>query len=389
MTNRWISLPRMEGTVSRQAHTDLPEGTYEREIGAEGFFGPATHMYHVHPPTSWSKFEGPLRPRAFDTKRMPRDAACPWDAPLLLGNERTQVRVWRCGRSMTHLVRNADGDDLLFVHAGEGHLLCDYGHLSVREGDYVMLPRGTQWRLEVDAPVTLLMIEATGSHYQLPDRGVLGEHAVFDPAVLDTPALDERFAAQRDEPGEWVVRVKARGAVSTIRFPHSPLDAIGWKGSITPVRLNWRDIRPVMSARYHLPPSAHTTFLANRFVVCTFCPRPLESDPGALKVPFYHSNDDFDEAIFYHSGNFFSRDVAEPGMVTLHPCGFSHGPHPAAYRKSFESPRTETDEFAVMIDTRDPVTVGEADLPAEWPGYVDSWGASPNENTNGSEEKEV
>lgn len=388
MTSRWISLPRVQGTVSRQAHADLPEGTYEREIGVEGFFGPATHMYHAHPPTSWSSFEGPLRPRAFDTHQIPRDAACPWDAPLLLGNACTQIRVWRCRRSMPHLARNADGDELLFVHEGDGHLLCDYGHLAFREGDYLMLPRGTQWRLEVDAPVTLLMIEATGSHYQLPDRGVLGEHAVFDPAVLDTPVLDDHFAAQRDEPGEWRVRVKARGAVSTLSFPHSPLDAVGWKGSLAPVRLNWRDIRPVMSARYHLPPSAHTTFLANRIVVCTFCPRPLESDPAALKVPFYHSNDDFDEAIFYHSGEFFSRDAIEPGMVTLHPSGFSHGPHPEAYRKSFESPRRETDEVAVMIDTRDAMTIGPPALAAEWPGYVDSWSSSSNENANASGEKE-
>jgi len=292
---------------------------------------------------------------------------------MLLSNASVKIRMWTCSSSMDHLVRNADGDDLLFVHAGDGHLFCDYGHLALREGDYVVLPRGTQWRLEVSAPISVLMIEATGGGYRLPERGPLGDHAIFDPAVLDTPTLDEAFAAQREAEGEWRVRVKARDIVSTITYPHNPLDAVGWKGNLSPVRLNWRDIRPVMSARYHLPPSAHTTFLADRFAICTFCPRPLESEAGALKVPFYHSNDDFDEVLFYHRGNFFSRDNIHPGMLTLHPCGFSHGPHPKALRSSLENPKTETDEVAVMIDTRDALDVSGDAEEVEWPGYVDSW----------------
>lgn len=374
---RWIGLPRIEGTVSRQAHVDLPPDTYERELGREGFFGPATHMYHRHPPTSWSAIEGPLRPRAFDAAKLLSGPASPWEAPLLLSNAHVRLRVWTCPRSMDHLARNADGDDLLFVHAGSGHLFCDYGHLAFRDGDYLVLPRGTMWRLEVDEPATLLMLEATGSAYRLPDRGPLGDHAVFDPAVLDAPALDDRFAEQRDRPGEASVRAKARGAVSTLRFPHNPLDAVGWKGNLSVVRLNWRDIRPVTSARYHLPPSAHTTFLADRFVVCTFCPRPLETDPGALKVPFYHSNEDYDEVIFYHRGEFFSRDSIHPGMLTLHPNGFSHGPHPKAFRNSRENPQAETDEVAVMIDARDALDVGESAQDVEWTGYVDSWREEP------------
>jgi homogentisate 1,2-dioxygenase len=140
-----------------------------------------------------------------------------------------------------------------------------------------------------------------------------------------------------------------------------------------PVRLNWRAIRPLMSHRAHLPPSAHTTFASKRFVVATFCPRPMESDPGALKVPFFHSNDDYDEVIFYHAGEFFSRDNIHPGMITLHPSGFTHGPHPKAFETGARGARAETNEVAVMIDARDALDV--ADLPAgvEWPGYVDSW----------------
>jgi homogentisate 1,2-dioxygenase len=156
-------------------------------------------------------------------------------------------------------------------------------------------------------------------------------------------------------------------------FPYNPLDAVGWKGDLCPVRLNWRDIRPVMSHRYHLPPSAHTTFLANRFVVCTFVPRPFESDPGALKVPFFHNNDDFDEVIFYHRGEFFSRDNIHPGMVTLHPVGFAHGPHPKALRNAFTAAKDATDEVAVMIDARDALDIDEPARSVEWEGYARSW----------------
>ena len=372
MSKRWIASPKVEGKASRQAHADLPEGTFERELGKEGFFGPATHMHHRHPPTAWTRFEGPLRPRAFDTTELGESGPTPWDAQQLLGNTSVQIRFWALDQSMEQLVRNADGDELLFIHAGSGHLYCDYGHLEFRDGDYIMLPRSTLWRLEVNEPVQLLMIEATSSSYMLPDKGLLGPHAIFDPAMLDAPLIDEAFLAQQDE-NEWQVLIKRRSEITTITYPFNPLDATGWHGDLMPVRINWRDIRPLMSHRYHLPPSAHTTFVAGRFVVCTFVPRPFETDPGALKVPFFHNNDDYDEVLFYHAGEFFSRDNIHPGMMTLHPCGFTHGPHPKALEKAFEQNAPGTNEVAVMIDTRDALDVFEAAQSTEWSGYVDSW----------------
>jgi homogentisate 1,2-dioxygenase len=139
------------------------------------------------------------------------------------------------------------------------------------------------------------------------------------------------------------------------------------------VRLNVADIRPLMSHRYHLPPSAHTTFVGNRFVVCSFVPRPFESDPDALKVPFFHNNDDYDEVIFYHAGEFFSRDNIHPGMMTFHPCGFTHGPHPKALGNMLVQKKPATDEYAVMIDTRDALETGALPPGVEWDGYVESW----------------
>ena len=372
MSKNWISFPRSEGLASRQAHCDLPEGSYERELGREGFFGPASHMYHRHRPTDWSRFEGPLRPRAFDTTRFGAFGSTPWEACGLLHNAHMKFRIWEMATSMSELVRNADGDELLFIHSGSGHLYCDYGHLEIRDGDYIVLPRGTLWRLESSGPVRMLLIEASGGSYMLPDKGMLGPHAIFDPAMLDVPAIDEHFLAQQDE-REWQVQVKSRGAISRITFPFNPLDAIGWKGDLAPVRINWRDMRPVLSDRYHMPPSVHTTFVANRFVVCTFAPRPFETDPGALKVPFFHNNDDYDEVIFYHQGDFFSRDNIHPGMISYHPMGFTHGPHPKALQNAFEQKSAGTDEVAVMIDTRDALEVDEAVAPIEWEGYVNSW----------------
>jgi homogentisate 1,2-dioxygenase len=370
---KWISFPRVEGEASRQAHTDLPKGTYERELGKEGFFGPATHMYHRRPPTGWTSFEGPLRPRAIDTTKLTGADRSPWSASLLLRNHALQLRHWKLDGAMDALARNSDGDELLFVHDGAGALYCDYGHLELRDGDYLLLPRGTMWRIEPSQPMALLMLEATNDSYRLPEKGLVGPHAIFDQAMLDVPAIDDAFKSQKDQP--WRVVVKRRDQLTTIGYPYNPLDAVGWHGDLLPVRVNWRDIRPLMSHRYHLPPSAHTTFAANRFVVCTFVPRPFESDPGALKVPFFHNNDDYDEVIFYHRGEFFSRDNIHPGMITWHPCGFTHGPHPKALANMLEQKAPATNEVAVMIDARDALEMCPAASQAEWTDYVDSWKA--------------
>jgi homogentisate 1,2-dioxygenase len=369
--SRPIQIPMRAGSFSRQAHADLPAGTYEREVGREGFGGQATHFYHRHPPTAWTHWEGPHRPRAFDLNQLGA-AGCPMEAPAVAHNAHLRLRVWKPDAPMRHLVRNADGDDLLFVHAGGGHVYCDYGHIEIREGDYLLLPRGTMWRLEPTAASFILLLEATGASYSLPDRGLLGEHAQFDPAVLDVPQLDGEFVAQQFTQ-RTQVRVKARQRLSMVTFAYNPLDALGWKGTLAPVRLNWRDIRPVVSDRYHLPPSAHTTFVSDRFAVCTFCPRPAETDPGALKVPFFHSNDDYDELLFLHAGQFFSRDGMGPGMMTFHPFGFPHGPHPGPYKASMENPRRQIQEVAINIDARDALDISPDVSACERAGHVDSW----------------
>ena len=370
---RYISFPRIEGTASRQAHAALPAGTYEREMGKEGFFGPATMFYHRHPPTGWVAFEGPLQPRAYDLLALSAIADSPWASEEILANAAVRLRAWRLDSNMPALARNADGDDLLFVHAGAGDFYCDFGHLSIEAGDYVVIPRGTMWRITPGSAIMALLIEASNSSYQLPDKGLVGQHAIFDPGMLDAPKIDAPFRAQQSDTQTWRVEVKRRGVVSVITYPFNPLDAVGWQGDLSVVRINVRDIRPLMSHRLHLPPSAHTTFLAPRFVVCTFVPRPFESGEDAIKVPFFHNNNDYDEVIFYHAGNFFSRDNIRPGMLSVHPAGFTHGPHPKALANMLKQSKPATDEVAVMIDARDPLEVGTAAARVEAPDYVNSW----------------
>ncbi len=368
----WINFPKVEGLASRQAHVDLPVGTFERELGKEGFYGPATQMYHRHPPTAWLNIEGQLRPRAFDSKKLINNEDVFLDA-VLFSNNTIQISFVQLSTSMEYLHRNADGDELLFIHQGSGELFCDYGHLHFSDGDYLLLPRGTLWRISIEKTVSFLLIEASNESFQLPEKGIVSQQAIFDPTILDTPVIDTAFIDQQSE-NEWQVIVKSRNLFSTITYSFNPLDAVGWHGTLMPVRINWRDIRPLMSHSYHLPPSAHTTFTSRYFVICTFVPRPSESDPKALNLPFFHSNDDYDELIFYHRGQFFSRDHIYPGMMTLHPRGVPHGPHPEALQLAKNRKgNSMMDEIAVMIDTRNALDISLQAQAIEWSDYVDSW----------------
>jgi homogentisate 1,2-dioxygenase len=370
-----LCLPHVEGEASRQAHADVPADTFEREVGREGFFGAATHLYHRNPPTAWSSIEGPLRPRAFAPMGALPTVNSPWQAREMFFNAAVRIRVARLAASMNTLVRNADGDDLVFVHAGEAEWFSDYGRLQVRAGDYLVIPRGCMWRFQGEGTLDLLIIQATGAAYGLPERGILGKHAPFDLGVMDKPAIDDAFRAQSAR-RSWDVQVKRQGRVSVVRYPYNPLDVVGWKGDLYPVRLNIRDIRAIVSDRLHLPPSLRTTFVAPRFVVCSLVPRPLETDPRAMKLPFFHSNDDYDEVIFQHFGTHGSRGAGMgPGSFSLHPSGVIHGPHPEVLPYMFDHPARETVSYSVMVDTRDPLEVAEVD-DCELPAYADSWKAS-------------
>lgn len=358
-----------QGKYSIQPHVDVPEGTYEEEHGRQGFFGRVSHLYHRHPPTGWLRIEGNLKPRSYyASKSEGKEQGQP---EILLYNNDVQIGIAKLKSAMTVFARNADGDEVRFIHEGEGQLETDYGDFSYRKGDYLVIPRGTTYRFNTSSANTHLVVESP-TEIGLPDRGMLGRHAQFDPMVMRTPVLPEgERKTGANAQGEFELRIKREGQWTKVFYPWNPMNAAGWKGDLSPWALNVDDIRPIISPRYHLPPSVHTTFLARNFVICSFLPRPLESEEGAMKVPFYHRNIDFDEVLFYHAGNFFSREGIGAGAITWHPQGIHHGPHPNAAKNAAD--KTVTEEIAVMVDTYHPLKTTPAAESIEYREYAMSW----------------
>lgn len=366
-----MDIPYIKGIVARQAHVAIPEGTFEEEIGRKGFFGKYAHLYRTHSPVEWTRIEGDLKPRAYDMRRLEERAPGIEARHNVLVNQDVRIGFVKLASPMAHFFRNADSDELHFVHDGAGRLETDYGPLQYEAGDYLVIPRGTVYRFLPSSQSTLMVVESA-SEIGFPDRGMLGQHALFDPAVIRVPTPEPEAAAKYAQQSEFEVRIKHRDKITKVFYPFYPLDAVGWKGTLSVMQLNVRDIRPVLSDRYHLPPSAHTTFVAQNFVVCTFAPRPLENgDEKAMRVPFYHSNIDYDEVLFYHSGEFFSRSGIEEGMLTFHPQGIHHGPHKKAVERSQTAQKTN--ETAIMIDTRNPLEFTSEAARFEMQEYWKSW----------------
>ena len=360
-----------QGEFSPQPHVGTPQGTYEEEHGRQGFFGRASHLYHRHPPTGWLRIEGPLTPHAYFASKLEGEAE--GQGQTFLENNDVKIGLAKLKSDMTVFARNADADEVRFIHEGSGNLETDYGDFAFRTGDYIVIPRGTTYRFTVAKPNVHLVIESA-TEIGLPDRGMLGRHAQFDPMIMRIPVLPaEERKSGANAKGEFELRIKREGQWTKVFYPWNPMNASGWKGDLTPWALNVDDIRPIVSPRYHLPPSVHTTFLAKNFVICSFLPRPLESEEGAMKVPFYHRNIDFDEVIFYHAGNFFSREGIAAGAVTFHPQGIHHGPHPNAEKNA--SDKITTEEIAVMIDTLNPLRATPAAKSVEVADYAMSWRA--------------
>jgi homogentisate 1,2-dioxygenase len=361
--------PLKKGKVAQQAHVGLPEGTFEEEHGRKGFYGKSAHLYHAHPPTGWIRFEGKLRPHCFDLNKLePSDLREANGSPVaFLGNDDVTLFVSRRCRAMPFYFRNADGDELYFVHRGEGVVETDFGPLTFEPGDYIVLPRAMTYRVVPSTEDNFFLIIQSKGEFEQPDKGLIGQHALYDPGVIVTPEP----RPQLDDRREWEIRIKVEDEYSSVWYPWNPIDVVGWKGDLTAWKINMRDIRPIMSHRAHLPPSAHTTFMTPGAVVCSFLPRPLEQDPDALRVPFFHRNTDYDEFIFYHDGDFFSKDNIKAGMATLHPRGIHHGPHPKALAN--QGRKTHTDEYAVMLDGLNPIHVLPAGSSVEWQDYWASW----------------
>ena len=342
-----------KGRVPRQAHVGVPEGLYEEEHARQGFAGRASQFYHLHPPTKWTRIEGPLQPLTLNAYALdPTDRNDPRGEPLrVFYNDDVVISVSRRAEPMPFCFRNGDGDELHFIHKGKGLLRTDYGPLRYEEGDYLLIPKGTSYQLVPETRDNFSLVVQAHGEIGFPERGNIGHYAPFDYGVLETPEPE----AVEDDGQEWELLIKRRGRHTSVFYDFCPLDVVGWKGTLTVMKLNIRDIRPLMSEGVHLPPSAHCNFQAPGFVVCTFLPRPLEGDPQAERLPWYHRNIDVDEVFFVHGGTFsFTGDPSDPaaGMMSLNPQGLQHGPDPADIEHARKHWRKDArlELYAVNID---------------------------------------
>ena len=353
----------------RQPHKNIPAGCFEEEQGQDGFYGPVSHLIRKQPSTRWTHIDGNLKPHLFNLPKIKEGKEC-WEK--LLYNDFLNVHFYRCLERPETAFRSADGDILCFCHEGEGVVLTEYGLLNYSAGQYILIPKCFTHVFIPEKPSAFFIIESLKGHFRQPDRGLLGRHGLYDPDSLIRPDL---FALQKylqkNDLKFKEITVFRQNEITRFSYDSCIFDVTEWKGDLFPFVLDMKDIMPVMSHRVHLPPSVHTTFLTDDFIVCSFLPRPLERDKDALKVPFYHQNTDYDEVIFYHKGEFFSRDNLQEGMMSLHPAGFPHGPHPKAVQSA--QGKTSTNETAVMVDSRRPLHRTEALSSVEVESYWKSW----------------
>lgn len=353
----------------RQPHRDIPKDHFEEEQGQDGFYGPVSHLIKKQESTRWTRIEGDLKPRMFDLLPL-QNQKHTWQR--LLYNDNLNLYFYHESLQANQAFRSANGDLLFFCHKGRGVILTEYGLLNYHSGQYILIPKCFTYVFLPQEESSFFIIESLKSHFKAPDRGLLGRHALYSETSLirpDLQALKEYLTQHKLEFKKILIHHQEQ--LTSFHYDTCIFDTETWQGDLFPYTLDIKDIMPVMSHRVHLPPSAHTSFCTNEFIICSFLPRPLEQDKEALKVPFYHQNTDYDEVLFYHAGDFFSRDNLHAGMMSLHPAGFPHGPHPKA-QKNIKN-KTSTQEQAVMIDSKQALKRDDYLKKLELLEYWQSW----------------
>lgn len=383
------------GQLPRKRHTQFrrPDGAlYSEEVfGTEGFVGPTSTIYHIHPPTQVTGWKTVYRTKPeyveTDTMRMRHLASSqmpPKGDPItgrvvVMGNADVEMSICVPCESMPYHFKNGQGDECLFVHYGTGTVFSQFGTLTFGPKDYIVIPKGTIYRMEFDEPAEgepnpkfICFETANGSHILPPPRYLSKrtsqflEHAPYCERDLRTPELPLTF----DEKGSFEVRIKARDCVHSYEYPYHPLDVVGWDGCYYPYCFNADDFAPI-TGKLHQPPPVHQTFEGHNFVICSFCPRTLDWHDGAIPVPYNHSNLDSDEVLYYVEGNYKARKGIDVESISVHPQGIPHGPHPGTIEKSLGA--TFTNELAVMCDTFRPLFMTQAALDMDDPKYPASW----------------
>ncbi len=374
-------IPEKRHTVFRQDNGNLYN---EQLFGTIGFEGMSSLTYHIHPPTSVLEIAGErdVSPEIGIehnlTSRLLKGFELPVVSdflesrtPLLVNND-VHIGLAAPASSMVeYFYKNADADELLFIHQGSGVLRTMLGNISFEPGDYLIIPRGMIYQISFDHEDNrLLYLEAYHPIYT-PKKyrnwfGQLQEHAPFCERDYKLPKELETH----DEKGEFLIKVKKSQTLHSMVYSYHPFDVVGWDGYNFPYGFSIHNFEPI-TGRVHQPPPVHQTFETSAFVVCSFCPRLYDYHPQAIPAPYNHSNIDSDEVLYYVDGNFMSRNHIEQGYMTLHPGGIPHGPHPGAYERSIG--KKKTDELAVMVDTFKPLQVTKQALLLDDGVYYKSW----------------
>lgn len=376
------------GSVPPKRHTihEKPEGGiyYEQLFGTEGFHGLSSLLYHTHRPTMISSYGETidLKPKAaienniksrmlegFNIKS--KDDFLKARTPVLF-NDDVQIDIASPKKGIiNYFYKNSDSDEILFIQKGSGILKTLFGELRFNYADYLVIPRGTIYKIEFNTPDNKLLIIESKSPIVTPRRyrnefGQLLEHSPFCERDIKLP----ENLVSHDSLGDYLIKVKKEKKLHEIYYASHPFDVVGWDGYCYPYIFSALNFEPI-TGRIHQPPPVHQTFEGNNFVICTFAPRLYDYHPKSIPAPYNHSNIDSDEVLYYVDGDFMSRNHVEHGFMSLHPGGIPHGPHPGAYERSIG--QKQTSELAVMIDTFKPLKVTQSALDIELKDYWKSW----------------
>ncbi len=376
------------GNIPHKRHTQFrkPDGSLyaEQLFSTEGFSNDYSLLYHHYPPTQIIRYDAPInvQPQIAEEKMLqhrsfegfniqPEKDFLHSRKPILLNND-LQIVLAAPKQSMgSYFYKNADADEMIFIHEGNGVLKTMYGNIDFGEGDYLVIPRGTIYQVHFANESNRLFIVESFSPIRYPKKylskyGQLLEHSPYCERDIRTPGE----LTTHDAKGDFLIKTKKRGMLYGIHYDHHPFDVVGWDGCCYPYAFSIHDFEPI-TGKVHQPPPVHQTFEAYNFVVCSFVPRLFDYHPNAIPAPYNHSNIDSDEVLYYVAGDFMSRKHVTRGMINLHPAGIPHGPHPGAVQRSIGA--KETNELAVMVDTFHPLQLTKEALEIENEGYVMSW----------------
>ena len=376
------------GNFPHKRHTvfkkDNGEIHHEQLFGTIGFDGMSSLLYHLYPPTLVTEVLGQvdlnpqvavdhnMKMRSFQGYNVPpKDDYIESRVPTLINSD-LHISLASPRKSMTdYFYKNADADEVVFIHKGEGMLKTQLGNIEFGYGDYLVIPRGMIHQFEFNSEENRLFIVESFHPIYTPKRyrnwfGQLLEHSPFCERDIRPPHKLETI----DEKGDFLIKIKKEGILYDYQYGSHPFDVVGWDGYNYPYAFSIHDFEPI-TGRVHQPPPVHQTFETPAFVICSFCPRLYDYHPEAIPAPYNHSNIDSDEVLYYVDGDFMSRNNIDKGQITLHPAGIPHGPHPGTYEGSIG--KKETLELAVMVDTFKPLKLTKQAMEIEVADYYKSW----------------